>query len=216
MSSFKTLVLFYSTWGHMAKMAEAAVEGAKRVAGNEVTIRRIKETLPQEVLDKMHATGAQKAFHHIPEISGADELKPYDLIIFGVPTRYGGYSSQWSNFIDQTGGLWATRALLGKVGTVFSSSATQHGGQETTLHTFHNFLFHQGMIVVGLPYSYGGQSGYDVVKGGSPYGASTIAGSDGSRQPSEVELESARFQAQHASVIAQRLAGVQPQLPVSQ
>ncbi len=202
----RVLIVFYSTYGHIFKMAEAVAEGAKEVAGAEVHIRRIPETLPQEVLEKMGAVEAQKAFSHIP-VCSVDELAEADAIIFGTPTRFGNMCGQMRQFLDATGQLWANGSLIGKVGSVFASSATQHGGQESTLLTFHVTLLHQGFVIVGLPYAFQGQMRIDEVTGGSPYGATTIAGGDGSRMPSENELEAARFQGKHAASIAAKLTG---------
>ena len=201
----KVLVVFYSTYGHIYKMAEAVAEGAKKVAGTEVEIRQVPETLPQEVLAKMGAIEAQKQFSHIP-VCAVDELPKADAIIFGTPTRFGNMCGQMRQFLDATGQLWAKGALVGKVGSVFTSSATQHGGQESTILTFHITLLHQGFVVVGLPYAFQGQMRIDEITGGSPYGASTIAGGDGSRMPSENELEAARFQGKHVATIAAKLS----------
>jgi NAD(P)H dehydrogenase (quinone) len=201
----KVLVVFYSTYGHVYKMAEAIAEGAKEVAGTEVEIRRVPETLPPEVLAKMGAVEAQKQFSHIP-VCTVDELPGADAIIFGTPTRFGNMCGQMRQFLDATGQLWAKGSLVGKVGSVFTSSATQHGGQESTILTFHVTLLHQGFVVVGLPYAFQGQMRMDEITGGSPYGASTIAGGDGSRMPSENELEAARFQGNHVATIAAKLS----------
>jgi NAD(P)H dehydrogenase (quinone) len=201
----KLLVVFYSTYGHVYKMAEAIAEGAKAVAGTAVDIRRVPETLPQEVLEKMGAVEAQKQFSHIP-VCTVDELADADAIIFGTPTRFGNMCGQMRQFLDATGQLWAKGALVGKVGSVFASTATQHGGQESTILTFHITLLHQGFVVVGLPYAFQGQMRIDEITGGSPYGASTIAGGDGSRMPSENELEAARFQGKHVATIAAKLS----------
>ena len=201
----KVLVVFYSTYGHIFKMAEAIAEGAKKVAGSEVEIRRVPETLPQEVLAKMGAVEAQKQFSHIP-VCTVDELPDADAIIFGTPTRFGNMCGQMRQFLDATGQLWAKGSLVGKVGSVFTSTATQHGGQESTILTFHVTLLHQGFVVVGLPYAFQGQMRMDEITGGSPYGASTIAGGDGSRMPSENELEAARFQGKHVATIAAKLS----------
>jgi NAD(P)H dehydrogenase (quinone) len=202
----KVLIVFYSTYGHIFKMAEAVAEGAKGVAGAEVHIRRIPETLPEEVLEKMGAVEAQKAFSHVPECT-VEELAEADAIIFGTPTRFGNMCGQMRQFLDATGQLWANGSLIGKVGSVFASSATQHGGQESTILTFHVTLLHQGFVIVGLPYAFQGQMRIDEVTGGSPYGATTIAGGDGSRMPSENELEAARFQGKHVASIAAKLTG---------
>lgn len=201
----KVLVAFYSTYGHIYKMAQAVAEGAKAVAGTKVDIRRVPETLPQEVLAKMGAVEAQKQFSHIP-VCTVDELPGADAIIFGTPTRFGNMCGQMRQFLDATGQLWAKGSLVGKVGSVFTCSATQHGGQESTILTFHVTLLHQGFIVVGLPYSFQGQMRMDEITGGSPYGASTIAGGDGSRVPSANELEAARFQGKHVAMIAAKLS----------
>jgi NAD(P)H dehydrogenase (quinone) len=201
----KVLVVFYSTYGHVYKMADAMVAGAGEVAGAEVEIRRVPETLSQEVLEKMGAVDAQKAFSQIP-VCTVDELARADAIIFGTPTRFGNMCGQMRQFLDSTGQLWANGSLVGKVGSVFASTATQHGGQESTILTFHVTLLHHGFIVVGLPYAFQGQMRLDEITGGSPYGASTIAGGDGSRMPSENELEAARFQGKHVAGIASKLA----------
>ncbi|MDO7873780.1 NAD(P)H:quinone oxidoreductase [Hymenobacter sp. ASUV-10] len=202
----KTLILFYSTYGHVYKLAEAIAEGAREVAGNEVVIKRVPETLPAEVLAKMGATEAQKAFAQVP-VATPDELADYDAIIFGTPTRYGNMCGQMQAYLDSTGGLWAKGALVGKVGGAFVSTATQHGGQETTIRAVHTALLHHGFILVGLPYAWQGQMGHHEVTGGTPYGASTVAGGQGERQPSSNELEGARFQGRHTAQIASKLAG---------
>ncbi|WP_288582291.1 NAD(P)H:quinone oxidoreductase [uncultured Methylobacterium sp.] len=197
----KVLVLYYSTYGHIEQMAQAVAEGA-REAGAEVAVKRVPELVPEEVARNAHFKLDQAA-----PIATVDELPGYDAIIIGTPTRFGNMAAQMKNFIDQTGGLWAKGALIGKVGSVFTSTASQHGGQESTILSVHTVLLHQGMVVVGLPYSFQGQLGTDEVMGNSPYGASTIAGGDGSRQPSAVELEGARFQGRHVAGIAAKLAG---------
>jgi NAD(P)H dehydrogenase (quinone) len=196
----KVLVLYYSAWGHMEQMAYAAAEGAKS-AGADVHVKRVPELVPDEVAKSMHYKLDQKAL-----IAKPDELADYDAIIFGTGTRYGNMTAQMKNFIDQTGALWMKGALVGKVGSVMSSSATQHGGQESTILTFHPVLLHHGMVIVGLPYAYQGQMGHHEIIGGSPYGASTVAGGDGSRQPSKQELEAAHFQGAHVTKIASKLA----------
>jgi NAD(P)H dehydrogenase (quinone) len=203
----KILIVFYSTYGHVFKMAEAIAEGAKTVEGAEVEMRRVPETLPQEVLEKMGAVDAQKAFSHIAEAT-VDDLARADAVIFGTPTRFGNMCGQMRQFLDATGQLWANGSLVGKVGSVFTSTATQHGGQESTILTFHVTLLHHGFVVVGLPYAFQGQMRMDEITGGSPYGASTIAGGDGSRMPSDNELEAARFQGKHVAGIASKLAAV--------
>lgn len=195
----KVLVLYYSSYGHIERMAQAVAEGVQE-AGAEATIKRVPELVPEELAKKSGFKLDQKA-----PIATVDELPGYDAIIFGAGTRFGVVASQLRNFLDQTGGLWAKGALVGKVGSAFTSSATQHGGQESTILTLIPTLMHQGMVVVGLPYSFAGQSGLDEIKGGSPYGASTITGADGSRMPSEVELAGARFQGKHVAQIAAKL-----------
>ncbi|MBS3919838.1 MAG: NAD(P)H:quinone oxidoreductase [Deltaproteobacteria bacterium] len=201
----KVLIVYYSMYGHVCRLAEAMAEGAREVTGAEVELRRVPETLSEEVLKKMGAFEAQKAFAHIP-VCNVDELASAGAILFGTPTRFGNMCGQMRQFLDATGQLWAKGALVGKVGSVFTSSATQHGGQESTLLSFHITLLHQGMIVVGLPYSFQGQMRIDEITGGSPYGASTIAGGQGERMPSENELAAARFQGKHVATIAVKLA----------
>jgi NAD(P)H dehydrogenase (quinone) len=196
----KVLVLYYSSWGHIEQMAYAAAEGA-REAGAEAVVKRVPELVPSGVAEQAHYKIDQPA-----PIATVEELPEYDAIIFGTPTRFGNMTAQMKNFLDQTGGLWAQGKLVGKVGSVFTSSATQHGGQESTLITFHPVLLHHGMVVVGLPYAFAGQMGVTEIMGNSPYGASTIAGGDGSRQPSEVELAGARYQGRHVAEIATKLA----------
>ena len=196
----KVLVVYYSSYGHLETMAQAIAEGARSVPGTDVTIKRVAELVPEEVARKSGMKIDQQA-----PIANPNELADYDAIIFGTPTRYGNMAAQMRNFLDQTGGLWVKGALVGKVGSVFASTATQHGGQETTITSFHTTLLHHGMIIVGLPYSFAGQTKMDEVTGGTPYGATTLAGSDGSRQPSENELDGARFQGRHVAEIAARL-----------
>jgi NAD(P)H dehydrogenase (quinone) len=196
----KVLVLYYSSWGHIEQMAYAAAEGA-REAGAEVVVKRVPELVPTEVAQAAHYKTDQKA-----PIATVEELPEYDAIIIGTPTRYGTMTAQMKNFLDQTGALWAQGKLIGKVGSVFTSTATQHGGQEATILTTLPVLLHHGMVVVGLPYSFQGQMGVDQIRGGSPYGASTIAAGDGSRQPSEIDLDGARFQGRHVAQIAAKLA----------
>lgn len=197
----KVLVLYYSSYGHIEAMAEAVAEGA-REAGADVVVKRVPETLAPEIVAKLGYKVDQKA-----PVATVDELKDYDAIIFGSGTRFGTVTSQLRSFIDQTGGLWFTGALVGKVGSVFTASATQHGGQESTTLGFIPTLLHHGMVVVGLPYAFAGQMGLDEIKGGSPYGASTITDGDGSRQPSAVELDAARFQGKHVATVAGKLHG---------
>lgn len=200
----KVLVLFYSTYGHMYQMAQAAAEGA-REAGADVTLKRVPETIPDAVLEQIGAKQAQQAFADVP-VAQPDELGDYDAIIVGTSTRFGNMAGQMRTFLDQTGSLWAGGKLVGKVGSVMSSTATQHGGQEMAIITTQITLMHHGMVIVGLPYSFAGQSRLDEIVGGSPYGATTISGSDGSRMPSETELEGARFQGRHVARIAAKLA----------
>ncbi|TCT35507.1 NAD(P)H:quinone oxidoreductase [Martelella mediterranea] len=195
----KVLVLYYSSYGHVEAMAKAVAEGAK-AEGADVTIKRVPELVPEEVAKASHFKLDQDA-----PIATPAELADYDAIIFGAGTRFGNIASQMRNFIDQTGGLWATGALVGKVGSIFTATASQHGGQESTILTFLPTLLHHGMVVVGLPYTFGGQNGLDEVKGGSPYGASTLTDGDGSRQPSEIELEGARFQGAHVAKVAAKM-----------
>jgi len=196
----KVLVLYYSAYGHIEAMAKAVVEGAK-AGGAEVTLKRVPELVPEEVAKNSGFKLDQEA-----PIADPNELADYDAIIFGCGTRYGTMASQMRNFVDQTGALWAEGKLVGKVGSVFTSSATQHGGQESTILGFIPTLLHHGMVVVGLPYAFAGQMGVEEVKGGSPYGASTITDGDGSRMPSETELAAARYQGEHVAKIAAKTA----------
>ena len=200
----KALVLYYSMYGHIHRLAEAVAEGVREVAGAEAILKRVPETLPAAVLERMGAVDPQKALAHVP-IATVDELASYDAIIFGTPTRFGNMCGQMRQFLDATGQLWLTGALVGKVGSVFTSSATQHGGQESTILSFHTTLLHQGMVVVGLPYAFAGQMGIDEITGCSPYGASTIAGGRGERLPSANELAGARFQGRHVARVASKL-----------
>ena len=196
----KVLVLYYSSYGHVERMAEEVAAGA-RDAGAEVTIKRVPETVPEELAKKSGFKLNQKA-----QVAKVEELADYDAILFGTPTRFGNMAGQMKNFLDQAGGLWLRGSLVGKVAGVFTSSATQHGGQESTILTFHPVLLHLGFVIVGLPYAFQGQMGHAEVMGNSPYGASTIAGGDGSRQPSKVELEGARWQGRHAAEVAAKLS----------
>lgn len=196
----KVLVLYYSSYGHLETMAEAVAEGA-RSAGAKAVVKRVPELVPDEVA---------KASHYKPQsapVVTVDELEQYDAILVGAPTRFGRVASQMANFWDQTGGVWFQGKLVGKVGAAFTSTATQHGGQETTLFSILTTLMHHGMVLVGLPYSFQGQMRLDEVTGGSPYGATTIAGGDGSRQPSATELDGARFLGRHAAEVAAKLKG---------
>lgn len=200
----KVHVVFHSLYGHIWKMAEAVAEGAREVKGAEVKVFQVKETLPDDILKKMGALEAKKQFAHLP-IASVDDLAAADALIFGTPTRFGNMSAQMRALLDATGSLWVKGSLIGKAGSVFTSSATQHGGQESTILSFHITLLHQGMVIVGLPYSEAKQMTMDEITGGSPYGASTIAGGDGSRQPSANELAMARFQGRHVATIAKKL-----------
>ena len=200
----KVQVIFYSMYGHIYRMAEAVAQGAREVQGAEVELLQVPELIPEDVLEKSGAKKAREAFAHIPIAKPAD-LADADAVIFGTPTRFGNMCAQMRNFLDETGGLWVQNALVGKVGSVFTSTATQHGGQETTITSFHTTLLHHGMIIVGLPYSETRQTTLEEITGGSPYGASTIAAGDGSRWPSENELAMARFQGHHVASIAQKL-----------
>lgn len=202
----KILIVHYSMYGHVYRMAEAVAEGVRGVAGCEALIKRVPETLPDEVLEKMGALEAGKGMAHVP-VATVEDLVEADAIIFGTPTRFGNMCGQMRQFLDATGGLWMKGALVGKVGSVFASSATQHGGQESTILSFHITLLHQGMVVVGLPYTFAGQMGIGEITGCSPYGASTITGGQGERMPSENELAGARFQGAHVAGIAARLKG---------
>jgi len=197
----KILVLYYSSYGHIETMADAMAEGAREVPGTIVTIKRVPELVPEEVARNAHFKLDQKA-----SIATVAELPEYDAIIFGTPTRFGNMCAQMRNFLDQTGGHWASGALIGKVGSVFASTGAQHGGQETTITSFHTTLLHQGMIIVGLPYSAQGQLNMVEITGGTPYGATTLARPDGTRRPSANELELARFQGRHVAQITERLA----------
>ena len=196
----KILVLYYSSWGHVETMASAIADGA-RDAGAEVHVKRVPELVPDDVAQQSGYKVDQSA-----PLASVDELPDYDAIIFGTPTRFGNMAAQMRNFLDQTGGLWAEGKLVGKVGSVFASTATQHGGQETTLTSFHTTLLHHGMIIVGVPYIEPRLTNMDEITGGTPYGATTLAKGDGSRQPSENELAIARFQGCHVAQIATRLA----------
>lgn len=202
----KVLIVFYSMYGHIYTMAEAVAEGVREVAGCEPIIKRVPETLGNEVLDAMDALEAHERMAHIPLVT-VDDLADADAIIFGTPTRFGNMCGQMRQFLDATGGLWSKGALVGKPGSVFVSSATQHGGQESTILSFHTTLLHQGMVVVGLPYAFAGQMGITEITGCSPYGASTIVGSKGERMPSANELAGARYQGGHLARIALKLMG---------
>lgn len=198
------LIVHYSMYGHIRQMAEAVAAGVREVHGCEAVLKRVPETLSSEVLGKMGALDAQKSMEHIP-VATVDDLENADAIVFGTPTRFGNMCGQMRQYLDATGGLWMKGALVGKVGSVFASSATQHGGQESTILSFHTTLLHHGMVIVGLPYSFAGQMGITELTGGSPYGASTVTGGQGERMPSENELAGARFQGAHVARIALKL-----------
>jgi len=200
----KVQVVFYSMYGHVYRLAEAVAEGAREVPNTEVAIHQVPELMPEDALEKSGAKAAREAFADIPVAEPA-RLAEADAIIFGTPTRFGNMCAQMRNFLDQTGQLWFNGALVGKVGSVFASTGTQHGGQETTITSFHSTLLHHGMIVVGVPYAEQGLLNMNEITGGTPYGATTLAGADGSRQPSENELAIARFQGKHVAEIAQKL-----------
>jgi NAD(P)H dehydrogenase (quinone) len=202
--SVKVQVIFYSMYGHVFKMAEAVMAGVKD-AGAEVSLYQVAELVPDDVLEKYGAKAGRATFAHVP-LAKVEQLPEADAIIFGTPTRFGNMAAQMRNFLDQTGQLWMKGALIGKVGSVFASTGTQHGGQETTITSFHTTLLHHGMVIVGVPYSESGLVYMDNVSGGTPYGATTLAGTDGSRQPSENELKVARYQGKHVAEIAAKLA----------
>jgi NAD(P)H dehydrogenase (quinone) len=196
------LILYYSTWGHVERMAHEVAEGARSLGGVTVTIKRVPETMSPETAAAIHAKINQTA-----PVATPDELAEYDAIIFGTPTRFGNMCGQMRNFLDQTGSLWQLGKLVGKVGSVFVSTATQHGGQETTITSFHTTLLHQGMIVVGVPYACEGLSNMEEISGGTPYGATTLSKADGSRTPSANELAIAKYQGQHVASITKKLCG---------
>ena len=198
----KLLVLYYSTWGHVERMAQEVAEGARAVAGTQVTLKRVPESMPPETAAAIHAKTDQAA-----PVAEPDELGDYDAIIFGTPTRFGNMCGQMRNFLDRTGNLWQQGKLVGKIGSVFASTATQHGGQETTITSFHTTLLHHGMVVVGVPYACAGLTNMDEISGGTPYGATTLSKGDGSRMPSANELSIARYQGQHVAAIAKKMFG---------
>lgn len=197
----KVLILYYSMYGHIERMAEAVAEGARMVEGVEVSVKRVPEIIPEDRARAMGIKLDQKA-----PVATTDELAGYDAIIFGTPTRFGNMTAQMRSFLDQTGKLWMEGTLIGKVASVFTSTGTQHGGQETTITSFHSTLLHHGMLISGVPYSCKGLTVMTEISGGSPYGSSTLAGGDGKRMPSENELDIARFQGKHVTQIAKRLA----------
>ena len=198
----KLLVLYYSTWGHVERMAQEVAAGARAVAGTAVTLKRVPESMPPETAAAIHAKTDQAA-----PIAEPDELADYDAIIFGTPTRFGNMCGQMRNFLDRTGNLWQQGKLVGKIGSVFASTATQHGGQETTITSFHSTLLHHGMVIVGVPYACAGLTNMDEISGGTPYGATTLSKGDGSRMPSANELAIARYQGQHVAAIAKKMFG---------
>ena len=200
----KVNVIFYSMYGHVYKMAQAIAEGAGSVSGTQVTLFQVAETIPDDVLEKYGAKGAKAAFAKVP-VATMENLTEANAIIFGTPTRFGNMAGQMRNFLDQTGQIWFAGGLIGKVGSVFASTGTQHGGQETTITSFHSTLLHHGMIVVGVPYSEKGLTDMTAISGGTPYGATTMAGADGSRQPTENELKVAKFQGKHVAEITAKL-----------
>lgn len=200
----KVQVVFYSMYGHVYQLAEAVAEGARAVEGVEAGLFQVPELVPEEALEGSGAKKAREQFAHIP-FARVEQLAEADAILFGTPTRFGNMAAQMRNFLDQTGTLWMEGKLIGKVGSVFASTASQHGGQETTLTSFHTTLLHHGMIIVGVPYSEPGLVTMDEVSGGTPYGATTLAGADGARRPSENELKIARFQGKHVATIARKL-----------
>lgn len=202
----KVLIVFYSMYGHIYELAEAIAAGASEVPEVDVGIRQVPELVPDEILEKSGAKAARETFAHVPR-ARVSELPEADAILFGTPTRFGNMAAQMRNFLDQTGGLWANGALVGKVGSVFTSTASQHGGQETTITSFHTTLLHHGMVIVGVPYRVPGLTNMAEITGGTPYGASTLAGGDHSRRPSENEKAIARFQGRHVAEIARRLKG---------
>ena len=202
--SIRVQVIFYSMYGHVYRMAEAVAEGAKQVPGAEVSLYQVPELVPDDVLEKYGAKAAKASFAKVP-VAKVDQLPDAHAIIFGTPTRFGNMAAQMRNFLDQTGPLWLKGALVGKVGSVFASTGTQHGGQETTITSFHSTLLHQGMIIVGVPYTEPGLTYMGEISGGTPYGATTMAGTDGSRQPTENELKIARYQGKHVVEITSKL-----------
>src|SRR5271167_416819 len=202
--SIKVNVIFYSMYGHIYKMAEAIAEGARSVSGAEIKLLQVAETIPDDVLEKYGAKAARASFAKVP-IATLDNLTEAHAIIFGTPTRFGNMAGQMRTFLDQTGQIWFAGGLIGKVGSVFASTGTQHGGQETTITSFHTTLLHHGMIIVGVPYSETGLMDMSAISGGTPYGATTMAGADGSRQPTENELKIARYQGKHVTEIASKL-----------
>ena len=200
----KIHVVFYSMYGHIYRLAEAVAAGARQVEGADVNLFQVAELVPEEALAQSGAREARAAFAHVPIIK-PDQLAEADAILFGTPTRFGNMCAEMRNFLDQTGGLWVRGGLIGKVGSVFASTASQHGGQETTITSFHTTLLHHGMIIVGVPYAEAGLVNMTEISGGTPYGATTLAGTDNKRQPSENELTIARYQGKHVAEITRKL-----------
>jgi NAD(P)H dehydrogenase (quinone) len=204
--SIKVNVIFYSMYGHVYKMAQAIAEGAGSVSGAQVNLFQVAETIPDDVLEKYGARAAKAAFAKVP-VATLQNLTEADALVFGTPTRFGNMAGQMRSFLDQTGQIWFSGGLIGKVGSVFASTGTQHGGQETTITSFHSTLLHHGMIIVGVPYSEKGLMDMTQISGGTPYGATTLAGADGSRQPTENELNVAKFQGKHVAQVTAKLFG---------
>lgn len=203
----KALIMFYSMYGHIHQLARAAAEGVAEVDGVEPVLRKVKENLPDSVVEKLGGLEARKAWADIPEVAIGD-LEECDAMLIGTPTRFGGICSQVRQFLDSTGGLWAKQTMMGKIGAGFTSSGTQHGGQEVTIYgSLYPYFLHQGMLVCGLPYTYQGQSGMEEIKGGSPYGASCVAGSDGSALPTQFDLDGAKYLGRHVATLTKKLRG---------
>lgn len=203
----KALIMFYSMYGHIHQLARAAAEGVAEIDGVEPVLRKVKENLPDSVVEKLGGLEARKAWADIPEVAIGD-LEECDAMLIGTPTRFGGICSQVRQFLDSTGGLWAKQTMMGKIGAGFTSSGTQHGGQEVTIYgSLYPYFLHQGMLVCGLPYTYQGQSGMEEIKGGSPYGASCVAGSDGSALPTQFDLDGAKYLGRHVATLTKKLRG---------
>lgn len=203
----KALIMFYSMYGHIHQLARVAAEGVAEIDGVEPVLRKVKENLPDSVVEKLGGLEARKAWADIPEVAIGD-LEECDAMLIGTPTRFGGICSQVRQFLDSTGGLWAKQTMMGKIGAGFTSSGTQHGGQEVTIYgSLYPYFLHQGMLVCGLPYTYQGQSGMEEIKGGSPYGASCVAGSDGSALPTQFDLDGAKYLGRHVATLTKKLRG---------
>lgn len=203
----KALIMFYSMYGHVHQLARAAAEGVAEVDGVEPVLRKVKENLPDSLVEKLGGLEARKAWADVPEVAISD-LEECDAMLIGTPTRFGGICSQVRQFLDSTGGLWAKQTMMGKIGAGFTSSGTQHGGQEVTIYgSLYPYFLHQGMLICGLPYTYQGQSGMEEIKGGSPYGASCVAGSDGSAFPTKFDLDGAKYLGRHVATLAKKLRG---------